>query len=114
MSSGNETLGSPDETRGGPNIEAAIANAEEGSVVEGVHTLPGEDDNHDSRLEQMADVQGVDGGLVDGVPGGGTPLEPGPGPIDIGSGGAQRVEGARIPDRIASGESVPDGPPFIE
>jgi hypothetical protein len=110
----DETLGSPDETRGGPNIEAAIANAEEGSVVQGVHTLPGEDENHDSRVEQMPGVEGVDGGRVDGVPGGGTPLEPGPGPIDIGAGGAQRVEGARIPDRIASGEPVPDGPPFTE
>ncbi len=35
MPADNETLGSPDETRGGSNIEAAIANAEEGSVVEG-------------------------------------------------------------------------------
>jgi hypothetical protein len=62
----DETLGSPDETRGGPNIEAAIANAEEGSVVEGVHTLPGEDENHDSRVEQMPDVEGVTEGRVDG------------------------------------------------
>ncbi|HZV26071.1 MAG TPA: hypothetical protein VFG00_07260 [Acidothermaceae bacterium] len=59
-------LGSPDETRGGPNIEAAIANAEEGSVVEGVHTLPGEDEAHDSRLEQMPEVDGVTDGRVDG------------------------------------------------
>ena len=62
----DETLGSPDETRGGPNIEAAIANAEEGSVVEGVHTLPGEDEDHDSRVEQMPDVEGVTEGRVDG------------------------------------------------
>jgi hypothetical protein len=108
----DETLGSPDESRGGPNIEAAIANAEEGSSVEGVHTLPGEDEAHDSRIEQMPDVEGVGDGRVDGAPGGGSSLKPGPGPIDIGSGGAQRVEGARIPDRIASGEPVPDGPPF--
>jgi hypothetical protein len=114
MSAENETLGSPDESRGGPNIEAAIANAEEGSVVEGVHTLPGEDEDHDSRLEQMPGVDGATDGRVDGSPGDGTPLEPGPGPIDIGSGGAQRIEGARISDRIASGEPVPDGPPFTE
>jgi hypothetical protein len=62
----DETLGSPDETRGGPNIEVAIANAEEGSVVEGIHTLPGEDENHDSRVEQMPDVEGVIDGRVDG------------------------------------------------
>ena len=62
----DETLGSPDEARGGPNIEAAIANAEEGSTVEGVHTLPGEDENHDSRVEQMPDVEGVTEGRVDG------------------------------------------------
>jgi hypothetical protein len=60
-----DTLGSPDETRGGPNIEAAIANAEEGSVVEGVHTLPGEDEDHDSRVEQMPDVAGVTQGRVE-------------------------------------------------
>jgi hypothetical protein len=72
MSGKDETLGSPDDTRGGPNIEAAIANSEEGSVVEGVHVLPGEDENHDSRLEQMPDVEGVTEGRVDGesVPGG--------------------------------------------
>jgi hypothetical protein len=63
------TLGSPDETRGGPNVEAAIANAEEGIVVEGVHTLPGDDENHDSRVEQMPDVDGVTEGRVDGRPG---------------------------------------------
>jgi hypothetical protein len=77
----NDTLGSPDDSRGGPNVEAAIANAEEGSVVEGVHTLPGEDEDHDSRAEQMPDVDGVTTGRVDGSPGDGTPLEPGPGPI---------------------------------
>jgi hypothetical protein len=72
MSDKDETLGSPDDSRGGPNIEAAIANAEEGSVVEGVHTLPGEDEEHDSRVEQMPDVEGVTEGRVDeeSVPGG--------------------------------------------
>jgi hypothetical protein len=60
-----DALGSPDRTRGGPNIEAAIADAEEGSVVEGVHTLPGEDEDHDSRVEQMPDVAGVTQGRVD-------------------------------------------------
>lgn len=114
-SSNDLTLGAPaepDESRGGPNVEAAIANAEEGSVVEGVHTLPGEDENHDSRVEQMPDVDGVIEGRVDGAPGDGSPPKPGPSPADIGSGGAQRIEGARISDRISADEPVPDGPPF--
>jgi hypothetical protein len=111
-SSKTEPLGSPDETRGGPNIEAAIANAEEGSVVEGVHTLPGEDENHDSRIEQMPAVDGVTEGRVEGTPGEGSPPKPGPSPLDIGSGGAQRLAGARISDRISAGQPVPDGPPF--
>lgn len=77
MSGKDETLGSPDESRGGPNIEAAIANSEEGSVVEGVHTLPGEDENHDSRLEQMPEVEGVTEGRVDDEsPPGGPPYKP--------------------------------------
>jgi hypothetical protein len=74
--------------------------------------LPGEDEDHDSRLEQMPDVDGVSEGRVDGAPGGGSQPKPGPSPLDIGSGGAQRVEGARISDRISAGEPVPDGPPF--
>ncbi|HTC69607.1 MAG TPA: hypothetical protein VK662_08570 [Acidothermaceae bacterium] len=61
----DEALGSPDDTRGGPNIEAAIANAEEGTVVEGMHTLPGDDEDHDSRVEQMPNVEGVTEGRVD-------------------------------------------------
>jgi hypothetical protein len=63
-----DTFGSPDETRGGPNIEEAIANSEEGSDVEGVHTLPGTDENHDSRVEQMPEVDGVTEGRVDSNP----------------------------------------------
>lgn len=66
----SQTMGAPDEARGEPNIEASIAHAEEGSVVEGVHILPGEDENHDSRVEQMPDVDGVHDGRVDeGTPG---------------------------------------------
>ena len=36
----SESLGSPDETRGGPDVDAAVENAESGSQVEGVHTRP--------------------------------------------------------------------------
>jgi hypothetical protein len=85
-SSNDMTLGAPaepDESRGGPNVEAAIANSEEGTVVEGVHTLPGEDEDHDSRVEQMPEVDGVTEGRVDGAPGGGSTPKPGPPPAGI-------------------------------
>jgi hypothetical protein len=32
----------------------------------------------------------------------------------VAGGGAQRIAGARVPDRKAGGEPVPDGPPFDE
>jgi len=34
----SDSLGSPDESLGGPDVDAAVANAEEGSQVEGEHT----------------------------------------------------------------------------
>jgi hypothetical protein len=52
----SESLGSPDESRGGPDVDAAVANAESGSQVEGVHTPSGQEESGDSRLEQMRDV----------------------------------------------------------
>jgi hypothetical protein len=61
----------------------------------------------------MVDVEGVTEGRVDGDPDEpSTPPKPGPSPAQIGSGGAQRQVGARISDRVAAGEPVPDGPPF--
>ncbi|MDQ2750807.1 MAG: hypothetical protein ABI775_00690 [Pseudonocardiales bacterium] len=108
-----DSLGSPDETRGGPTFDEAVDNAEAGSQVEGVHTPSGEARPGESRVEQMPDVEGVTEGHVVGdkhAPSD-TP-KPGPAPGGIGSGGAQRVEGARISDRISAGEAVPDGPPF--
>lgn len=106
-----ESLGSPDPSRGGRDIDEAVANAEGGSQVEGVHTPSGQAESGESRLEQMdeVDLSGDSDAVGDGT---GTPPEPGPGPGDIGSGGAQRIEGARISDRVSAGEPVPDGPPF--
>jgi hypothetical protein len=108
-----DTLGSPDPTRGGADIDEAIANSEKGSQVEGVHTREGMAESGESRLEQMPEVEGVTEGRVDGDPSAPhqTP-KPGPSPRDLGSGGAQRIAGARISDRKSAGEAVPDGPPF--
>jgi hypothetical protein len=50
------TLGSPDPDRGGPTVDAAVANAESGSQVEGVHTPSGKAASGDSRVEQMTEV----------------------------------------------------------
>jgi len=109
------TLGSPVPERSGPTVDDAIRTAEEGSQVEDDHTLDDiADDVGESRVERMAD-QPVTLPRTEGAPGtsSGAP-EPGPSPADIGSGGAQRIEGARISDRVAAGEPVPDGPPFGE
>jgi len=113
-STATDSLGSPDHDRGGPTVDEAVDSAEAGSQVEGVHTPSGEAASGESRVEQMPDVAGVtDDGKVVGNPGeSATPPKPGPSPGDIGSGGAQRIVGARISDRVAAGEPVPDGPPF--
>jgi hypothetical protein len=109
----SETLGSPDPDRSGSTVDEAVAKAEAGSQVEGVHTPSGQEASGESRVEQMADVEGVTEGRVDGSPGEpATPAEAGPSPGEVGSGGAQRVVGARTSDRVAGGEALPDGPPF--
>jgi hypothetical protein len=109
----SDSLGSPEPERSGSTVDEAVAKAEAGSQVEGVHTPSGQEESGDSRVEHMADVEGVTDGRVDGDPDetGASP-KPGPSPADVGSGGAQRIVGARISDRVAGGEPVPDGPPF--
>lgn len=107
------STGHPDHGRSGPTIEDAIATAEAGSAVEGVHTLDGSGPSGASRIEQLPAVAGITEGRLEGAPDEhSTTPGPGPSPTDIGSGGAQRIAGARISDRIAAGEPVPDGPPF--
>lgn len=109
----NGDQGSPDHERSGPTVDQAVATAEEGSQVEGRHTPSGQEPSGESRVEQMPEVAGADGPRVDGDPdGSGRSAPPAPGPDEIGSGGAQRLEGARVSDRVAAGESGPDGPPF--
>jgi hypothetical protein len=106
------SMGSPDHSRSGRDVEEGIERAEEGSDVEGIHNLEGQAPTGESRLEHMADVDETTEGRVDRE---GEPLPPpprGPEPQDVGSGGAQRIVGARIPDRTAAGEPTPDGPPF--
>lgn len=50
-------LHSPDPSLGGPDVAAAVENAEAGTEAEGVHrpAAPGEDG--DSRLEQLREVE---------------------------------------------------------
>ena len=97
------TLHSPDPSRGGPDIDAAIQRAEDGSLTEGVHRPAGPGQTSaESRLEQMREVYTPEPG---GTGQGDTPT--GPLPDEIGSGGAQRITGARISDRVAGGAESP-------
>ena len=108
----DRTLHDPAPERSGANVDEAVATAERGSQVEGVHTPSGDEKSGESRIEHMVD-EPVTEPRVEGSPGTAEHHPgPGPGPDDIGSGGAQRIVGARISDRISAGEPVPDGPPF--
>lgn len=112
-SSDSEPSRSPDHSRSGDTVDEAVATAEAGSQVEGVHTPSGQAAPGESCVEQMPEVAGIYEGRVDRTPGEtASSPEPGPSPGEIGAGGAQRIAGARISDRISAGEPVPDGPPF--
>jgi hypothetical protein len=109
----NDDLSSPDHDRSGPTVDEAVDTAERGSQVEGMHTPSGQERSGESRVEQMPEVDGASGPRVDGDPAeSGDSGPPGPGPGEIGAGGAQRIEGARVSDRVAAGEPVPGSPPF--
>ncbi|MDQ3628120.1 MAG: hypothetical protein M3419_04810 [Actinomycetota bacterium] len=109
----SDSLGSPDHDRSGADIDEAVATAESDSQVEEIHTRSDETASGESRAERIRDVDTVTDGTADSNPDHqATPPDPGPSPADIGSGGAQRIGGARISDRVAAGEAVPDGPPF--
>ncbi len=110
---GIDDQGSPDHDRSGETVDEAVETAERGSRVEGVHTPSGQAESGESRVEQMPEVTGADGPRVDGDRADEGATGPsGPGPDQIGSGGGQRLEGARISDRLSADETVPDGPPF--
>lgn len=109
----SDALHSPDHDRSGSTVDKAVETAEQESQVEGVHTPSGQAASGESRVEQMPEVQGVDEPRVDGDPdASGQPGAPASTPDDLGSGGAQRIEGGRISDREAAGQAVSDGPPF--
>lgn len=99
------SLGSPVPERSGETVDEAVATAERGSQVEGVHTPSGLAESGESRLEQMHEVAGTDGSRIDGEPSGSG--DPAPAAQDGVSGAAQRVVGPRTSDRIAAGEDVP-------
>jgi hypothetical protein len=90
-----------DHERSRPDVEAAMRRAEEGSEVEGRHTLDESGPSGDSRLERMRDVDEITEGRRDGVDEPDAPSEPST--AGTGSGGAQRIEGPRVSDRRAAG-----------
>ena len=95
-------IGPHEDSRSGTDVNEAIEKAEANSQVEETHAASG------ASHEEGATEGRRDGG--EGEPT--TAPDPGPSPADIGSGGAQRIEGGRISDRVAAGEPVPEGPPF--
>jgi len=99
-------LRSPEPSRGGPDIDAAVQNAESDTQAEGVHrSAPPGQAVGDSRLEQMREVDTSGERAEPDIP-------EGPLPGEVGAGGAQRIVGARISDRVAGGAERPAGPPF--
>lgn len=111
---GREGLGAPEHGRSGATVDEAVEKFEAGSQVEGRHTPSGQAASGESRAERMVDVERESTDLAgpEKTREAGVPISAGPSPVDIGSGGAQRIAGARISDRVAGGEPVPDGPPF--
>jgi len=103
---------SPDSSRSGADIAESIGRAEAGSAVEGQHERGHEGRPDVSPVEQAAgDPEMTEGQVVLGD-GEGGPANPGKDPREAGSGGAQSQPGARVSDRAAAGEPLPDGPPF--
>jgi len=108
-----DSQGSTDDDSGGSTVDEAISKAESGSQVDGVHTPPDPGDTGDARREEIGTVDGATEGRYDRNPGEpAPPAEPGLSPTETGSGGAQNIEGARISDRVAAGQPLPDEAPF--
>ena len=102
-----------DHDRSGATVDEAIDKAETGSQTEGAHTPPDPGDTGDARREHIADVAGATDDRPDRNPSErSTPPEPGLSPTETGSGGAQNIAGARVSDRVAGGQPLPDDPPF--
>jgi hypothetical protein len=110
-SSPSNSRGSSDQDCSGAPVDEAVAKAETGSQVDGVHMPPGPGDTGDSRREQIRDFGAAHEPTMDRNPGE-PAVEPGLSPTETGSGGAQNIAGARISDRVAAGQPVPDEPPF--
>ncbi len=65
----SEPFEDPAHARSGTTIDEAVAKAEVGTQVEGVHTPSGEAAPGESRVEQMRDVDGLTEERVDETPG---------------------------------------------
>ena len=63
------TFTDPAPERSGSTVDEAVANAEENTQVEGVHTPSGEAESGESRAERMTEVEGLPE-LADLVPAG--------------------------------------------
>jgi hypothetical protein len=111
----SDLMAGEDPERSGRDIDEAIAKAEADSRFAEGHRLDDQAPPGESRVERMSEVEEITTGRVERS--GDESVEPppaGPSPGEIGSGGAQRIVGARISDRVAGGEPAPDGPPFAD
>lgn len=91
------------------DIDETITEAEAGSQAAGDHA-PRPGDTGDARTDEIRDVERPTTIGDDGDPA--SSPEAGLSPTETGSGGAQNIAGARIPDRAAAGQPLPDEPPF--
>jgi hypothetical protein len=104
---GRGDVGGSEHARSGSTVEEAVERFEAGTLAEGDHTPVGRADTGESRLEQMVEVEQAGTG---DTPERTAPVV-GPGPHDVGAGGAQRIEGARASDRAAGGVADSDDVP---
>jgi hypothetical protein len=101
--------GAPDHSRSGEDVIEAIEVAERGSSVEEVHGNPEDAKSGEAPVERAAgDPEMTEGQVVlgEGVPG--RHRSVGLDPEAGSSGAAQSAPGARVSDRVAAGEDLPD------
>jgi hypothetical protein len=94
--------------RSGEDLAASIGRAERDSDLPETHTHPDRLVSGESHVEQAHG----DPAMTEGQLAGGVATEAGPSPAEAGSGGAQSIVGARVSDRVSSGEPQPAGAPF--